>query len=183
MTNSRPPKRRKTSSASSLPESIYGYTLLPIKVPSPLPSVPSAIHVLYVRRHEDAIRPPAVAPPESSRMMFVVNVPIDVTKEILRGLFASLGGRLEDVRFHGQEDDDIEEPEKLIFPDVWDRRLIPSGGNAHITFPNSEDVSKILKTISKERRNQTGAIREWGVGVENPTSSVGLQRMLLSRES
>lgn len=183
MTNSRSPKRQKTSSASSLPESIHGYTLLPIKIPSPLPSVPSAVHVLYIRRHEESLRPPAVASPESSRMMFVVNVPVDSTKETLRGLFASLGGRLEDVRFHGQDDDDTEEPEKLIFPDVWDRRLIPSGGTAHITFPNSEDISKILKTISKERRNQSGAIREWGVGVDNSTSSLGLQRIFPSRES
>ena len=105
MTNPRPPKRQRTSSATSLPESINSFTLLPISLPSPLPSVPSAVHVLYVRRHEEPPKPPAITSTEPSRTIFVVNIPVDSTKETLRGLFASLGGRLEDVRFHGQEDE------------------------------------------------------------------------------
>lgn len=178
MTNARPPKRQKiNSSASSLPESIHAFTLLPITLPSPLPSLPSAVHVLYIRRHEEPPEPPAITPIESPRTMFVVNVPIDSTKELLRGLFASLGGRLEDVRFYGQEG--TENPENLSLPDTWDRRLHASGATAHITFPTSEELDKIFKTISKERRKQSGGIREWGIGVENPTSSLGLQRTSL----
>ena len=175
MTN--PPKRHKTSSTSLLPDSINGFTLLPIKLPSPLTSVPSAIHILYVRRHEETPRPPSITSPESSRTVFVVNIPVDSTKETLRGLFASLGARLEDVRFHGQDDDDVnEDPEKLVFPDIWDKRLHTGGETAHITFPTTEDITKILKTISTERKTQPGPIREWGTGVENPTSSLGIQR-------
>ena len=178
MTNPRSPKRRQTSSATSLPESINGFTLLPIKLSSPIPSVPSAIHILYVRRHEEAPRPPLAIPAtDPSRTIFVVNIPVDSTKEILRGLFASFGGRLEDVSFHGQDVDIAQDPEKLSFPDIWDRRLHSTGGTAHITFPTSDDVTKVLKNILKERRNQTGPIREWGIGVENPTSSLGLQRI------
>lgn len=176
MTNPRPPKRQRTSSAASLPESINNFTLLPISLPSPLPTVPSAVHILYLRRHEEPPKPPALTSTAPPRTIFVVNVPVDSTKETLRGLFASLGGRLEDVRFHGQEEGDEDVAEKLSFPEIWDRRLNPSGTTAHITFPTPEDVNKIFKTIVKERRNQAGAIREWGVGVSNPTSSLGLQR-------
>lgn len=176
MTNLRPPKRQRTSSAASLPGSVNGFSLLPISLPSPLPTVPSAVHILYLRRHEEHPKPPAVTSTEPSRTIFVVNIPVDSTKETLRGLFASLGGRLEDVRFRGQEDGDADVSEKLLFPEVWDRPLNSSGATAHITFPKLEDVNKIFKTITKERRNQAGAIREWGVGVNNPTSSLGLQR-------
>ena len=109
----------------------------------------------------------------------MVNVPVDSTKEILRGLFAGLGSRLEDVRFH-KDNDDLEDIEKLKLPDTWDRKLICTGGSVHITFPTEEDVNKIFKTISKERRNQIGPIREWGVGITNPTSSLGLQRTPLA---
>jgi len=111
-------------------------------------------------------------------MLFVANIPIDSTRETLRGLFASLGARLEKVRIHrqGEEDSEQGDSDEYDFPDVWDKRLCHSGSTAHITFPNSEDVTKILKTVSKERRNLTGAIREWGVGVDSPSSSLGLQR-------
>jgi ribosomal RNA-processing protein 7 len=174
MTNPRPSKRQRTTS-SSLPETINGFTLLPITLPSPLPSVPPAIHSLYLRRNEETPRPPAVTSTDPSRTIFVVNIPIDSTKELLRGLFASFGGRLEDVRFHGQSEDELVE-ENLSLPDVWDRRLRPSGGTAHITFPTSNDVDKVLKAISKELRHQTGPLREWGVGVEKSISALGLKR-------
>src|SRR5271154_6130109 len=144
MTNPRPLKRKKksSSSTSSLPESINNFTLFPITLPSPIESVPSAVHVLYLRRHEESPRPPSIASPESSRTIFVVNVPVDSTKEILRGLFAGLGSRLEDVRFH-KDNDDLEDIEKLKLPDTWDRKLICTGGSVHITFPTEEDVNKI----------------------------------------
>jgi len=177
MMNARPPKRQKTTfSSSSLPESVHSFALLPITLPSPLPTVPSAVHVLYIRRHEEPPQPPAITPTESPRTIFAVNIPIDSTKELLRGLFSSLGGRLEDVRFHGKEDTDVSE-NIISLPEVWDRKLHASGATAHITFPTSEEVDKIFKTISKERRKQAGGIREWGVGVQNPTSTVGLQRI------
>jgi ribosomal RNA-processing protein 7 len=181
MTDPRPPKRQRTSSssASSLPDTVNGFAVLPITIPSPLSSIPSAVHVLYVRKHEETGRLPAVSTTDPSRTLFVVNIPVDSTKETLRGLFASLGGRLEQVRMHrnGEEDGGEQvDSDEFVFPDVWDKRLCPSGSTAHITFPNPEDITKILKTISKERRNQIGAIREWGVGVEGPSSTLGRQR-------
>lgn len=176
MTSVRPSKLRKTSS-SHIRESVNNFMLLPVTIPSQLPSVPSAIHIIYLRRHEEPPRPPAITPTPSPRTIFVVNIPIDSTKEALRGLFASLGGRLEDVRFH--EENVQHDNENLALPEIWDRRLHPSGGTAHITFPTSEDVEKIFRTISKERQRHNGAIREWGVGVDNPTISLGLQRTLI----
>jgi ribosomal RNA-processing protein 7 len=179
MTNPRPPKRQRTSSsAPPLPDTVNGFHVLPIRIASPVPSTPSAVHVLFVRKHEEAVRPPAVSSTDPSRTLFIVNIPVDSTKEALRGLFASLGARLEDVRIHRQTENDLEEEnlDEYVFPDVWDKSLCQSGSTAHITFPDPEDVTKILKTISKERRNQSGAIREWGVGIENPSSTLGLNR-------
>jgi len=179
MTNLRPPKRQRTlSSTVGLPEMVHGFSVLPVTITSTIPSVPSAVHVLYVRKHEETVRPPTLPTTDPSRVLFVANIPIDSTKEALRGLFASLGGRLEQVRIHrqGEEDPEHGESDEFVFPDVWDKQLCPSGSTAHITFPNPEDVTKILKTISKERRNQNGAVREWGVGVDLSSSSLGLQR-------
>ena len=179
MTNPRPPKRqRMLSSTAALPEMVNGFSVLPITIPSTIPSAPSAVHILYVRKHEEPVRQSALPTTDPSRILFVANIPIDSTKETLRGLFASLGGRLEQVRIHrqGEEDSEHREPDEFIFPNVWDKQLCPSGSTAHITFPNPEDVTKVLKTISKERRNHNGAIREWGVGVDLSSSSLGLQR-------
>ena len=180
MTNSRSPKRQRTSSASSLPESIHGFSLLPINLPSPLPSVPSAVHILYIRRHEESLQPPAVASPESSRMMFVVNVPVDSTKETLRGLFASLGGRLEDVRFHGQEDDDTEDSEKLLFPEVWDRRLIPAV-QLHISPSQIRKMSvKYLKLSRKNDEIKQAQFEngEWELIIQHPPSAYNVSSLL-----
>jgi ribosomal RNA-processing protein 7 len=182
MTNPRPPKRQKMFDPS-LPGSVNGFIVLPIRLPSPLPPVPSAVHILYLRRHEEPPQPPAITPVESPRIIFVVNLPIDSTKELLRGLFVSLGGRLEDVRIHRPNSNENAEPENLSLPDTWDKRLCRSGATAHITFPSSSDVDKIIKSIAKERRHQVGAIREWGVGIDNPTSSLGLQRIASKSQS
>jgi ribosomal RNA-processing protein 7 len=182
MTDPRPLKKQKTSDPS-LPSSVSGFTVLPIRLPSPLPSVPSSVHILYLRRHEEPPQPPAIAPIGSPRTIFVVNVPVDSTKELLRGLFASLGGRLEDVRIHSANNSENAGGENLSLPDTWDKRLCRSGTTAHITFPSSSDVDKILKSIAKERRNQAGAIREWGVGIDNPTSSLGLQRIPITSKN
>jgi ribosomal RNA-processing protein 7 len=158
--------------------------VLPINIVSPLPSTPSSVHVLFVRKHEEPVRPPAVSSSDPSRTLFIVNIPVDSTKEALRGLFASLGARLEDtVQIHRQTESEAEteNSEEFIFPKVWDNKLCQSGSTAHITFPDPEDVTKILKNILKERRSQTGAIREWGVGIDDPSSTLGLNRTLPSR--
>ena len=179
MTNPRPPKRQRTSSSSpSLPDIVNGFLVLPISIPSPIASNPSAVHVLFVRKHEQAVRPPALSSTDPSRTLFIVNIPVDSTKEALRGLFASLGARLEDVQIHRQAENDLEEDstDEGVFPDVWEKRLCRSGSIAYITFPDPEDVVKILKTISKERRSQSGAIREWGIGIDHPASALGLNR-------
>jgi len=174
MTNPKSSNRQKTQ-LSSLPDAIQNFILLPITLPSPIPAVSSALHIIYLRKHEEPPVPPAITSTEPSRTLFLVNIPVDSTKEILRGLFASLGPRPEEVRIHGQtetvKEDDL--------PTIWDRRLCPSGGTAHITFTSPKDVDVILKAISKERRTHKGVIREWGIGVEYPFSSLGFPRSIV----
>src|SRR5271169_1228 len=94
MTNARPPKRQKTQQ-SSLPDTIHSFLLFPISLSSPLDAPSPATHILYLRKHEEPPLPPALTSP-SSRTLFVVNVPVDSTKELLRGLFASFGPRPQD---------------------------------------------------------------------------------------
>src|SRR5205085_5357822 len=111
-----------------------------------------------------------------------VNVPIDSTKELLRGLFASLGARLEEVTFHSAGEGSREEEGKLPYP--WDRRLCPTGETVHITFPEAGDVDKVSRTIGKLRRKKdgsggSGGIVTWGEGVTKPPS-LGFQRNLLT---
>jgi hypothetical protein len=171
MTNAKPSKKQKLS-ISSLPDAIQNFLLLPITLPSPVSSVSSAIHIIYVRKHEEPPIPPAIASTEPSRTLFLVNIPVDSTKELLRGLFASLGARPEDIRIHGQTDTQKEGD----LPITWDRRLCPSGGTAHITFASAKDVDGLLKTIAKERLTQQGPIREWGVGLDYPFASLGFPR-------
>ena len=173
--------RSSSSVSSSLPSTLNHFTLLPITLPSPLPSVPPATHIIYLRRHEEPPIPPALVAPEPSRTIFAVNVPIDSTKELLRGLFASLGARLEGVTFHSAGEGSREEEGKLPYP--WDRRLCPTGETVHITFPEAGDVDKVLRKIGKLRKKRdgsggSGGIVTWGEGVTKP-SSLGFQRNLL----
>ena len=165
-----PPKRQKTL-ISSLPEAIQNFILLPVTLPSPIPSVPAATHIIYLRKHEEPPIPPVMTS-DPSRTLFLVNIPVTSTKETLRGLMASFGVRPDDIRIHGQSD--FQEDN---FPLTWDRKLCPSRGTAHVSFPTPKDADKVLKTISKERRKQDGAIREWGIGVDYPFTSLGFSRI------
>ncbi|KAK2744877.1 Ribosomal RNA-processing protein 7 [Onygenales sp. PD_40] len=82
---------------SSVPLSISGYSVLPIELP-PVPSFPNpATHYLYIHPHE-----PRVPEPDSSRSLFIVNVPITTTETHLRHLFSAQlsSGRVERVDFH-----------------------------------------------------------------------------------
>ncbi|KAK2796848.1 hypothetical protein FQN50_009409 [Emmonsiellopsis sp. PD_5] len=82
---------------SSVPLSISGYSVLPIELP-PVPSFPnSATHYLYIHPHE-----PRVPEPDSSRSLFIVNIPITTTETHLRHLFSAQlsSGHVERVDFH-----------------------------------------------------------------------------------
>jgi Rrp7 RRM-like N-terminal domain len=172
----RPSKRQKKSSSSSSGtlEWIENFALLPISLPKTSSNVPSASHFLFLKKDD---QPQDLESPttEPSHTIFVVNVPIDSTVETLRGLFASLGGRPEEVRFRGQNMDP-EEGENISLPDVWGKRLHRTGSAAHVTFSTAEEVDKVFKTISSERRKTDGPIREWGVGVDKAHASLGPQR-------
>jgi len=165
-------RKKESSSSSNICTTINGFTLLPIVLPSPHPSVSPATHILYLRRHEPAPVPPAITSADPSRVLFVVNVPVDATRELLRGLFASFGARAEDVTFAR---DERQEEASGGLPYTWDRRLCLTGGTAHVVFPEERDVDTVLKTIGKLRRRTTGGIVTWGEGVAN-AGTLGFQR-------
>jgi hypothetical protein len=181
MTTTTLTKKRKHASLSSslpLPATIHNFTLVPITLPSPLASVPATTHIVYLRRHEEPPTPPSLVSTKPSRTLFAVNVPVDSTKELLRGLFAALGARLEQVTFHSAGEDLRDQEGKLPCP--WDRRLCVTGETAHVTFPDAGDVDKVLRTIGKLRRKSdggagSGGIVTWGDGVTKP-AALGFQR-------
>lgn len=84
--------------SQAVPTEISEYTILQLSLPL-LPSFPTpAKHYLYIRPH--APKDPDACTPRS---LFLVNIPIDSTKENLRHLLSTqLGlpsGRIEDVQF------------------------------------------------------------------------------------
>ena len=168
-TDSRPRKRAKTLK-SLLPDAIHNFALLPVALPSPLPSTSPATHILYLRKHEEPPIPPALST-GPSRTLFVVNIPVDSTKELLRGLFASLGPRPEEIRINSGAENETEDS----LPRTWARRLCETGASAHVTFTSPREVDLILKNVAKERQSGRAA-REWGIGVEYPTASLGFAR-------
>lgn len=78
------------------PLEIAGYTALPLHLPETRAYPKPATHYLYLRAHE-----PRIPDPDSSRSLFVVNVPIDTTEAHLRHLFGTQlsAGRVERVQF------------------------------------------------------------------------------------
>ncbi|KAF2200269.1 hypothetical protein GQ43DRAFT_481721 [Delitschia confertaspora ATCC 74209] len=86
------------SSKSKTPQSISGFTVLPLTLPTlkSLPTSTPTTHYLYIRPHA-----PTHPTPTTDRSLFIANVPIDATESSIRTLFADqLGGsRVQTVEF------------------------------------------------------------------------------------
>lgn len=180
------------------PLSISGYSVLPIDLP-PVPSFPNpATHYLYLHPHE-----PRVPDPDSSRSLFIVNVPVTTTETHLRHLFGAQlsSGRVERVEFHdtaakksttiiATQTTTITNPKKrkretteelqleldtAEFPRTWDRELHSSGAHAIVVFVDRLSMEASLKAAKKAAKTRTKIV--WGQGIEEGRfPALGIQR-------
>jgi ribosomal RNA-processing protein 7 len=174
---------------------VPGYTTLPLQLPSDkLP----ATHYLYLRPHE-----PRVPTPDSSRCLFLVNVPIDTTEAHIRHLFGTqlAAGRVERVSFEDvpmkknsvaidsnlahrnkkrkrvTADDLQSQLDDIWLPSTWDRELQKSGSHAIVFFPDIPSMESSLKAASKAARK--GSTIVWGDGLPSErVPPLGLQRYI-----
>lgn len=175
---------------------VEGYTTLPLQLPTtPLFPEP-ATHYLYIRPHE-----PRIPDPDSTRSLFIVNVPIDTTETHLRHLFGTqlAAGRVERVQFEDVPNkkravaatetntqskkkrkrvtaDDFESHlEDITFPSTWDRKLQKSGAHAVVIFADKPSMESSLKAATKAAKRGTTIV--WGENL--PTDRIpvlGLNR-------
>lgn len=162
---------------------VEGYTTLPVQLPTtPLFPKP-ATHYLYIRPHE-----PRIPDPDSTRSLFIVNVPIDTTEAHLRHLFGTqlAAGRVERVQFEDVQSkkraaatttetnltqskkkrkrvtaDDFERHlDDITLPSTWDRKLQKSGAHAVVIFADKPSMESSLKAATKAAKRGTTII--WG---------------------
>ncbi|KAI9797192.1 MAG: Ribosomal RNA-processing protein 7 [Piccolia ochrophora] len=182
------------------PSSVNGYLVLHLKLQA-LPSFKeSALHYLYLRRHE------AKSPtPDDARTLFAVNVPIDATESHLRYLFANLCGsrvdhvdldvnkrqststtiplvapaekgkrkgkrKREEVDAHADMHNGLDDQ----LPHVWDRVLHRSGYAALIRFVDTKSLAVALKAT----KNSVNRPLKWDDGLGGRIPSLGSRRYL-----
>ncbi|KAL2009311.1 hypothetical protein VTN00DRAFT_7505 [Thermoascus crustaceus] len=177
------------------PLEIAGYTVLPLQLP-PVRSFPKpATHYLYLHPHE-----PRIPDPDSSRSLFLVNVPIDTTETHLRHLFGTQlsAGRVERVDFEGvptkkrdiavvqgslsnskkrkrvTADELQTQLENTKLPSTWDRQLQKSGAHAIVVFADKPSMEASLKAARKASKDGTKIV--WGDGIEDRLPPLGVER-------
>jgi len=134
-----------TIPSPAIPLTISDYHIFPLDLPPllALKSQPPATHYLYFRPHA-----PKIPSPDTSRSLFLVNVPFDATETHLRTLFSTqLGlpaGRIERVRFEGQR--------------VKDREPRGETGDGIV----EGELKGILKGGKKSKKRKRAAFEEQG---------------------
>jgi ribosomal RNA-processing protein 7 len=155
---------------------VPGYTTLPVQLPTtPLFPKP-ATHYLYIRPHE-----PRIPDPDSTRSLFIVNIPIDTTEAHIRHLFGTQlsAGRVERVQFEDvptkkrtvatstetnlskkkrkrvTADDFEQHLDAISLPSTWDRKLQKSGAHAIVIFADKPSMESSLKASTKASKRGT----------------------------
>lgn len=175
---------------------VAGYTTLPVQLPT-TPTFPKpATHYLYIRPHE-----PRIPDPDSTRSLFIVNVPIDTTEAHIRHFFGSQlsAGRVERVQFEDvptkarteAADTDTNSNKKkrkrvtadeyqtylddITLPQTWDRKLQKSGAHAIVVFADKASMETSLKAATKAAKRGTTIV--WGEGLPaDRIPALGLNR-------
>ncbi|KAJ5108705.1 hypothetical protein N7456_005380 [Penicillium angulare] len=176
---------------------IPGYTTLQLQLPfTPLFPKP-ATHNLYIRPHD-----PRIPDPDSTRSLFIVNLPIDTTETHIRHLFGTQlsAGRVASVQFEDIQSkksksvstesnlqtnnnkkrkritsSDLQETlDTLSLPNTWNRQLHKSGTHAIVIFVDRSSMESSLKAATKASRKNTTLI--WGEGIESRVPELGIKR-------
>ncbi|PGH16953.1 hypothetical protein AJ80_05021 [Polytolypa hystricis UAMH7299] len=182
------------------PLKIADYSVLPLELP-PAPSFPEpATHYLYLQPHE-----PRIPDPDSSRSLFVVDVPINTTETHFRHLFGTQlsAGRVQRVEFHvaptkksnlpvpfqGKPSANKSLKRKRVtsedlqigldtveLPRTWDRELQRSGSHAVVVFVDRPSMEASLKAAQKAAKNRVNIV--WGDGLKDKLPPLGSRRYL-----
>jgi ribosomal RNA-processing protein 7 len=192
-----PMATRTTVKALSI---VNGFHVLPLTTPSSSAYPHKATHYLYVRANT-----PKVPTEDTSREVFLVNVPVDATELHVRSLFADqLGGlRIEKVAFEGarvgkginapvapttqgkkrkrisedaEDDSNLDDEEVGLLPETWDRSLHHSGGTAIATFVDKTSADLAIKEVRKAVKAKREI--QWGAGLAKKLPSLGSARYL-----
>ena len=184
------------SAEVEIPAKVSDYHVLPLRLPS-YPAVHfEAMHYIYFKLHT-----PSVPTPESSRSLFLVNIPIDSTAIHLKHLFSKQiglpAGRIVDVIFNetptkkktppasallgkaskkrkrGSEEEAVLEVESTL-PSTWDREIYTSGSSATIVFVDRASLDAAVKAT--RAFSTKGNKVTWGDGIANKTAKLGSHR-------
>ena len=176
-----------------VPREVSGFVALPLTLKSPVESIPSAVHYLYLRPHD-----PKVADEDAPRSLFLVNIPVTTTETHLRHLFATQlsAGRVERIYF--SEDapgrssiaqgktsrgrkrkrataDEVEAGlDAYKLPKTSDGEVHPSGATAVVVFVDRPSMELTLKAT--KRAAKLGQEIVWGAGIEAKAPKLGLKR-------
>ncbi|PKI83524.1 hypothetical protein MVES1_002873 [Malassezia vespertilionis] len=150
--------------------SVAGFSLLPVRYGNSA-GYKFAVHYMYVREHlrgkEAAILPPG-------RTLFVVNLPTDATRGMVRALFRKAGA-IEAIHLHNilgvdmPDDDEGDEeaytgvpastnnaapnksgpPNVIPLPALDPNMLLGSGSSAHIVFLDDSSLGRAKQLVAK----------------------------------
>ena len=184
------------SAGAGIPARVSDYYVLPLRLP-PHPALHfEATHYIYFKPHTTSV-PTA----ESSRSLFLVNIPIDSTVTHLKHLFSKQiglpAGRIADVVFNetptkkktlpasaalgktskkrkrGSEEEAVLEIESTL-PSVWDRETYTSGSTAVVIFVDRASLDAAVKAT--RAFSSKGNKVTWGDGITNKTTKLGSYR-------
>jgi hypothetical protein len=175
-------------------KNVDGFAVFPIEF-SPSSAPPSTSkHYIYLKPHD-----PKIPDPDTSRSLFVANVPGTATELHFRHLFGTqLGaGRVERVDFgdspnasrahrensdiqNGRKRKRITEEEIQIelqehqLPAIWTRSLHANGSHAVVVFVDRPSMEASLRAAKRVIKLSSRIV--WGKGIKDKVSVLGLQR-------
>lgn len=163
---------------------LASYSTLSLRISTPFSlrksaASPDTAHILFVRPHE-----PKIPTPESSRSLFVVNVPVDATAAHLRSVLTSQelatpgqpAFKISNITFEDaaplrksfrtatsrkrkRSARDGDDPLALTLPSTFSRQLHTPGGTAIVTYASERDAEAAYRAI--QRSSRKGYALEW----------------------
>ena len=181
------------------PRDVAGFLALPVFLRSHLANSDDIKHYIYLKAHD-----PQIADENASRSLFLVNVPVTTTEQLLKRLFTEqLGaGRVEEVNFSENapgrtsiaagrtsrtrkrkrvRKEDIESGlERYHLPHLHSSEIQVSGATAIVVFVDKASMELSLKAARKAADLESEII--WGGGMESKAPVRGLRRYQQANE-
>ena len=175
------------------PRDVNGFLALPVSLRSYLASSDDIKHYIYLKPHD-----PQVADQNASRSLFLVNIPVSTTEQLLKHLFIEQlkAGRVEDVHFSenapGRTSIAAEKTsrtrkrkrptqegmesglERYHLPELVASEIQVSGATAIVVFVDKASMELSLKAARKVAKLEPELV--WAGGMESKAPVLGLRR-------